>query len=173
MGGCLIEIILGQFKNPKVMTRLERRQINKLKDFSITLTHWVGTPESVLLHTIAFIAIFGLYFFGLTVDKILLILTTAVSLEAIYLSLFIQLTVNRTTSSLRAVEEDIEDISEDVKELEGDVEEISEDIDQIQVDEQSEEENAEETLDKIEVQLQTVIEGLEHLKKQVHQHAPK
>ncbi len=139
----------------------------------MNLTHWVGTPESILVHSIFFVVIFGLYFFGLTIDKILLILTTAVSLEAIYLSLFIQMTVNRTTSSLKAVEEDIEDIHEDVQGLEDDVEEISEDIDQIQVEEQNEDENAEEALDKIEVQLQTVIEGLEHLKKQVHQHQPK
>lgn len=155
------------------MTKPVKNQINKLGKLSIILTHWVGTPESVLLHTIAFIAIFGLYFLGLTIDKILLILTTAVSLEAIYLSLFIQLTVNRTTSSLKAVEEDIEDIQENVQGLETDVEEISEDIDQIQVEEQSEEENTEQTLDAIEVQLQKVIESLDNLKQHVHQNTPK
>lgn len=155
------------------MTKQARRTINKLENLSIALTHLVGTPESVLLHTVLFIAIFGLYFFGLSIDKILLILTTAVSLEAIYLSLFIQLTVNRTTSSLRAVEEDIEDIHEDVQGLESDVEEISEDIDQIQVGEQSDEENTEQTLDAIEIQLQKVIESLDNLKHHAHHNSPK
>jgi cell division protein FtsL len=67
-----------------------------------------------------------------TIDKILLILTTAVSLEAIYLAIFIQMTVNRNTQSIEDIEEDIEDIQEDVEELSEDVEDISEDIDAIQ-----------------------------------------
>ncbi len=58
----------------------------------------------------------------------MLILTTAVSLEAIYLSLFIQMTVNRNTASLKDVTEDLGEIQEDVKDLEEDFGEIQEDV---------------------------------------------
>ena len=63
---------------------------------------------------------------------ILLILTTIVSLEAIYLAIFIQMTVNRQAESLAEVEEDLEDIEEDI-------EDISQDIDEIQQDEAEQE----------------------------------
>ncbi len=88
-------------------------KLSSLEKASIKLTDWVGTPYSLIGHSIFFVGIFVLYLFGLSTDKILLILTTAVSLEAIYLSIFIQMTVNRNTESLEEVEEDIEDIQED------------------------------------------------------------
>ena len=84
-----------------------------LEKISFKMTDWVGTPWSLILHSIFFVAIFSLRYFGLTTDYILLLLTTAVSLEAIYLSIFIQMSVNRATESLEEVEEDIEDIQED------------------------------------------------------------
>jgi septal ring factor EnvC (AmiA/AmiB activator) len=58
----------------------------------------------------------------------MLILTTLVSLEAIYLSIFIQMAVNKTTASIAGVEKDIDDIQEDVEGLESNVKEITEDI---------------------------------------------
>ena len=113
---------------PKKLTRLE--------EVSMKMTNWMGTPYSIVAHTIGFGVIFLLKFWGFGVDQIMLILTTAVSLEAIYLSLFIQITVNRNTASLEEVEEDIDEIQEDVEVIEGGfaeihegVEDISEDID--------------------------------------------
>ncbi len=88
-------------------------KLSSLDKISIKITQWIGTPYSLILHSLFFIGIFILYKFGMSVDKILLILTTVVSLEAIYLSLFIQMTVNRNTESLEDVEEDIEDIQEE------------------------------------------------------------
>lgn len=88
-------------------------KLSFLESISIKLTEWIGTPYSLIAHTLFFVGIFILYLFGLSTDKILLILTTAVSLEAIYLSIFIQMTVNRATESLEEVEEDIEDIQEE------------------------------------------------------------
>ncbi|MBI3486180.1 DUF1003 domain-containing protein [Candidatus Daviesbacteria bacterium] len=152
------------------MGKTTKAGFNQIEKISLSVTNWVGTPVSILAHSLFFIGIFGLNFLGLSLDKILLVLTTAVSLEAIYLAIFIQMTVNKTRADLQGVEDDIEDIQEDVKGLETDVEEISEDIDQIQVEEKSEEENAEEALDNIESQLQKVMESLDHLKQQVHQH---
>ena len=84
-----------------------------LEKISFKLTDWVGTPLSLIFHTLLFFGIFFLKYLGLNRDQILLILTTAVSLEAIYLSIFIQMSVNRATESLEEVEEDIEDIQEE------------------------------------------------------------
>lgn len=82
-----------------------------------TMTKWVGSPISLIVHTLVFIAAFGLIGIGYDAERVMLVLTTAVSLEAIYLSLFIQMTVNKTTRKIKAIEEDVEDILEDTEEL--------------------------------------------------------
>ncbi|MCL4365829.1 hypothetical protein M1437_01220 [Patescibacteria group bacterium] len=92
------------------------RKLARLETISFKITDWVGTPASLIVHTMFFAGVFLLRIFGITTDYLLLILTTAVSLEAIYLSIFIQMTVNRNTESLEEVEEDIEDIQEDADE---------------------------------------------------------
>lgn len=97
-------------------------------------TKWVGSRISVVLHTIFFAVMFGLSFLGVKFDTVLLVLTTVVSLEAIYLSIFIQMTVNENTASLEEVEEEIEEIAEDVDEIQQDVDEIQHDVDEIAED---------------------------------------
>jgi hypothetical protein len=52
----------------------------------------VGSPLSILIHTILFIGTLSLMLV-MDVNRVLLILTTWVSLEAIYLALFTQLVV--------------------------------------------------------------------------------
>jgi peptidoglycan hydrolase CwlO-like protein len=99
-----------------------------LETISEKLTQWIGTTTSIIVHTLFFIGIFALKIFDVSYDEILLILTTAVSLEAIYLSIFIQMSVNKTTQKISGVEKDIDEIQEDVGELQEDVEDISEDI---------------------------------------------
>ncbi|MBI2601259.1 DUF1003 domain-containing protein [Candidatus Daviesbacteria bacterium] len=136
------------------------KKTNKLDRLSIKATEWVGTPASLVMHTILFVSIFILNIFGLDFDTLLLVLTTAVSLEAIYLAIFIQMTVNRNTESLESVEEDIEDIQEDVQGLEDDVEDITEDI--------SDEERAHQALINIETRMKNMQEDLEVLKKREH-----
>lgn len=97
-------------------------------------TRWVGSPVSLVAHTVFFAGCFVLVLLGADLEKVLLILTTVVSLEAIYLSLFIQMAVNRASDSLEAVEEDIDEIAEDVAGIEKDIDEIQEDIDEIEKD---------------------------------------
>lgn len=70
----------------------------------------------------------GLRFAGISSEDVLLILTTVVSLEAIYLSIFIQMTVNQHAAELEEVSEDIEEIQKDVDEIQEDVEDIQEEI---------------------------------------------
>ena len=130
-------------------------KVQQPKSFIERAIESIGSVPSLIIHTIWFTTCFVLSGLGfLKWETMLLVLTTIVSLEAIYLALFIQITVNRNTESLREVEEDIDEIQEDVEELgedvEGiqeDIEEISEDIDEIQedVEEMSDEEKAEAT----------------------------
>lgn len=115
----------------------------------------IGSVYSLMAHSVVFATFFIIAAIGLIQwELMLLVLTTIVSLEAIYLSLLIQITVNRHTESLKEVEEDIEEIQEDVEELgedlediQEDIEEISEDIDEIQedVEELNEEDEEEDT----------------------------
>ena len=103
--------------------------------FVSRITSWVGSVSSLIVHTGLFIAIFLLGVAHVASWEILLlVLTTVVSLEAIYLAILIQFTVNRQTESLKGVEEDIEEIQEDVEDITEDVEDIQEDIEEIQED---------------------------------------
>ncbi len=121
---------------------------------AIGITRWIGSPTSVVVHTIFFVGFFiAAAEEWLAYEKMLLVLTTIVSLEAIYLAIFIQMTINYTTHELKEVSEDIEtmqedigEIQEDVGELQENIEEISEDVEEIseEVEETSEEEKAEE-----------------------------
>ncbi len=138
------------------------------------VTGWIGTPASVFVHTLLFAGAFALPFWGISFDHVLLVLTTIVSLEAIYLAIFIQMTVNRNTASLAGVEEDIEDIHEEVEDLGEDVEEISEDIDRIQGDaaeEESDEEKTRLALMNIETNLQKIAQEIEAMRTRNISHA--
>jgi hypothetical protein len=96
---------------------------------------WVGSPASLALHTVAFVAAFALSLLKLVEwNLMLLVLTTVVSLEAIYLAIFIQFSVNRQAASLKGVEEDVESIQVDVEELGEHVEGLKEDVEDIQED---------------------------------------
>ncbi len=102
---------------------------------SIALTRWIGSMASLVAHTLFFLACFALAVFGvLAFDEMFLILTTVVSLEAIYLAIFIQMTVNRQAAELAEVSEDVGEIQEDIGEIQEDVEDIQEDIDEVQKD---------------------------------------
>lgn len=112
-------------------TQLSIIKEKPVETFAQKVTRGVGSPTSIVLHTIGFVLFFGATFFGVAFDTILLVLTTIVSLEAIYLSLLIQMTVNMNTQSLQKVESDIDEIEEDFGEMREDVEEITEDFGEI------------------------------------------
>lgn len=96
--------------------------------------NWLGSTKSLISHSLFFVGIFALQFFGFDFGEVLLILTTLVSLEAIYMAIFIQMAVNRTNQSLQEVEEDVAEIQEDIEEVEKDIDEIQKDVDEIQED---------------------------------------
>ncbi|HTW36525.1 MAG TPA: hypothetical protein VMD53_18040 [Rhizomicrobium sp.] len=96
---------------------------------------WVGSPASLIVHTVVFVACFAVALLGWVNWSLMLdVLTNVVSLEAIYLAIFIQFSVNQQARSLKGVEEDVESIQEDVEELGEHVEGIKEDVEDIQED---------------------------------------
>lgn len=97
---------------------MPNRNLVPLEKISFNLIKWVGTPYSVIFHTLVFMVIPTLGLLGLDLRTVLLIFTTWLSIEAIYLAIFIQMSVNRNTESLEEVEEDIEDIQEETSEEE-------------------------------------------------------
>lgn len=111
------------------------RPYTKIEDAAFAITGWIGSVPSIITHTVIFIVCFAAVGLGvLRFDEMLLALTTAVSLEAIYLAIFIQMTVNRTTESIEEVEQDIDEMQEDVGEIQEDIDEMQKDVDEMQED---------------------------------------
>lgn len=122
----------------------------------------VGSTPSLIAHTAVFTAFFLIAFLGIIEwELMLLVLTTLVSLEAIYLALFIQITVNRHTQSLKEVEEDIEEIQEDVEELGEDMEDIQEDLEEISED-----------IEEISEDMEDIQEDIEEMNEEDEDDAP-
>lgn len=156
--------------------RLKKKSLDGIEKVALRATRFIGSTESLIIHTTLFISSFVLYFFGVPFQEILLVVTTIVSLEAIYLSIFIQMSVNRQSRRLHAVARDVEDIQEDVEEIQKDVDDIQKDVDEIQEDveeiqeedeiEEKENKKEEEMLVHIEDKLGRLIEEIVELKKQ-------
>ncbi len=105
------------------------------KTFVEKIIGGVGSAASLVVHTLLFLLSFMLALVGVVSwSTMLLVLTTIVSLEAIYLAIFIQMSVNRQAVELAEVSEDVEDIQEDIEEISQDVDEIQKDVDEIQED---------------------------------------
>jgi uncharacterized membrane protein len=173
------------------MKELRKKSSDSLEKIAIRATRWIGSTSSLFIHTVLFIFAFLLYFLGFELDNILLVLTTIVSLEAIYLSIFIQMSVNRQARKLHAVARDVDEIHEDVEEIQKDVDEIQEDVEDIQKDvdeiqedvediqeedeeEEKEEKKDEEILSRMEETLGKLIEEIMDLKKeQANKNQPK
>lgn len=145
------------------------------------VTSWVGSISSLVVHTALFAGAFFLGASGFVEwEIVLLVLTTLVSLEAIYLAIFIQMTVNRQAASIKEVEENVDEIQEDIEELgenvdeiQENVEELGEDVEDIQEDiEEIAEDEAEEkrkneqkvTLEQLTTDVRRVLDDLEALK---------
>ena len=158
----------------------EKDKAKKIQRAADKVTSWIGSPTSLVMHTIFFVVMLSLAFDGFNFDKVMLILTTIVSLEAIYLSIFIQMTVNKHSEDLEEVaedigeiQEDVDDIQKDVDEIQGDVDEIQKDVDEIQEDVEDIEEDVDDIsedkqkilFDKIEANLQDIMQELSELKK--------
>lgn len=115
--------------------KTSHERIELLEKLADGITSWIGSIPSLIIHTLLFITSFLLPFFGVVdFDKMLLVLTTVLSLEAIYLSILIQMSVNKSHEKIEDIQEDLEEISEDIEDIQEDLEEITEDIEDIQED---------------------------------------
>jgi low affinity Fe/Cu permease len=100
----------------------KRKQI--MRQSASSITKWIGSVTSVVLHTILFVVSFLLPYFGvITFDRMLSVVTNIVSLEAIYLSIFIQMSINLNNENIETLQEDIGEISENIEEILDDEEE--------------------------------------------------
>ncbi|NTW15618.1 MAG: DUF1003 domain-containing protein [Candidatus Moranbacteria bacterium] len=142
---------------------------SRLEEFAFGAIRSVGSIPSLVVHTVLFIGIFTLQLLGFSFDQIMLILTTIVSLEAIYLSIFIQMSVNRQSVRIDEVHEDVEEISEDIDDISEDVEELSKDIDTIQEEVKEIGEDVEEISEDIEEISEDVEKVGEEIEKDDHE----
>jgi len=144
-----------------------KEKTQKLQKTALTITRWVGSTHSIVAHTVVFSASFIAAWSGIVeVDRMLLVLTTLVSLEAIYLAIFIQMTINEQAEDIDEIQEDIDEIQEDVEEIQEDVDELQEDVEEMTEEEKEDEarEAAEhKTLEEIKQGLQKLMQDVEKL----------
>jgi low affinity Fe/Cu permease len=111
---------------------MAKKSKEQLEEFAFRVTRFVGSVESIVIHSLLFLGSFVAVWTGLvSFDRMLLVLTTLVSLEAIYLSIFIQMTINYQAQDIDEIQEDIDEIQEDVDEIQEDVDEIQEDVEEL------------------------------------------
>jgi valyl-tRNA synthetase len=150
------------------MASKDGKQLRMEKTADIA-TKWIGSTTSLIVHTAVFIASFALSFLGIIhFEPMLLVLTTLVSLEAIYLSIFIQMSINKNSEVIEIIQEDVGEIQEDIEEIEEDIDEIQKDVDEIQDDSQNNqvaEKKESEALANIQTILLTLQTEIEALKK--------
>jgi len=143
---------------------IKERQKKIMEAGAANVTKWIGSTSSVLLHTVLFLVSFVLPVIGVvSFERMLLVLTTIVSLEAIYLSIFIQMSINMSNQNIEIIQEDIEELGEDIEEMSEDIEEISEDIEEISGDIEEIGEDIEELGEDIE----EMSEDIEEIQKDV------
>ena len=151
---------------------MQNSPVNRLETLALSVTRATGSIWSVIVHTILFMGAFTLIFMGVSVDRVLLVLTTVVSLEAIYLSIFIQMSVNHQAKAIASVEKEIDEIAEDVEGISHDVEEIAEDVEGIQEDVEGIQEDVEEMqedIDEIQEDVEEIAEDVEGIQEDVEE----
>lgn len=130
-----------------------------IERIALSIMNWIGSVSSLVIHTLFFIGGFLLYFLDIF-DKntVLLIITLIVSLEAIYLSIFIQMSVNLQSKTLQNVAEDLVDIQENVEDIQESVDDIQESVEEDDDEEDEDIKEIQETLNK----LMKEVLGLKH-----------
>lgn len=169
---CVIFKFMPKNKGIKDKSKKSKIKVIEHVPFEEKISKSIGSVTSLYIHTAIFILSFLLIILGVSTEIVLLTLTTLVSLEAIYLSILIQIAVNKNTESLEEVEEDLDEIQEDLDEIADDVEDIQEDIDEIEeeVDDIEEGDNKRDNevnvkFKNIDEQLSLILQEIKNLKK--------
>jgi low affinity Fe/Cu permease len=135
-------------------------------------TIWLGSTSSLIVHTVLFVGAAVLPLFGISFDIVLLVVTTLVSLEAIYMNIFIQMAVNKNTADIEEIQGDVDEIQEDIEDIGEDIDEIQKDVDEIQedIEEDEDQERAEDTQQEKEFQALASIQAiLTNLQKEIEE----
>jgi flagellar capping protein FliD len=148
----------------KLKDKTKKDKVKPVATFEEKVSIWIGSRSSFAIHTILFLLSGFLMLNGVSADRVLLILTTLVSLEAIYLSIFIQMTVNRHTESLEDVEEDLDEIQEDIDDIQEGQDELEEDIDEIEDSDNKREREVDSRFKNIDSQLAIILDEIKKLK---------
>ncbi len=140
-----------------------------LELLSTVIPRWVGSMNSLITHTALFIMSYFLILVGFDSSYIFAIVTNVVSLEAIYLSIFILMSSNLQMKKLHAVAKDVKEIQTDVEEIQVDVDEIQTDVDEIQEDikeiqEDQDDDDDDKILENIEKTMKLLIKEIAELK---------
>jgi peptidoglycan hydrolase CwlO-like protein len=165
-----VTIILPVYHFRGIVENMQNSPISELEKIALSITKGIGSIWSVLIHTMLFLAAFTFIFLGVAVERVLLILTTVVSLEAIYLSIFIQMSVNHQAKALATVEKEIDEIAEDVEGIAEDVEEIQEDVEGISHDVEEIQEDVEdiaEDVEEIQEDMEDIAEDVEGIQEDI------
>ena len=108
---------------------MEKNGKEIMRKSASSITRWIGSITSVVLHTILFSVSFLLPYLGIVkFEKMLSIVTNIVSLEAIYLSIFIQMSINLNNENIETIQEDIDEISETIDEILDEVDDDNDDL---------------------------------------------
>jgi hypothetical protein len=102
------------------------KRADKILDLLIKIPENIGTPISLFFHTVIFGVFLILPVFGYDSERVNIFFTTLLSLEAIYLAIFIQMSVNRSNRNIEDISEDIDDIQEDIVDIQGDIDYMTE-----------------------------------------------
>jgi septal ring factor EnvC (AmiA/AmiB activator) len=139
------------------MARKKKKDI--LNEASDNIIKWVGSTNSLIIHTAVFVLSFvSPFIFKVSFDLVLLVLTTLVSLEAIYLAIFIQRSVNQQANRLEDVEDALDDVEESLDDVEESIDDVEESLSKKNVAAKS---NSEKRLEK---SLEEIIQELKTLK---------
>ena len=148
----------------KILKRIYKKVYadETLEYLSTQIPRGFGSMNSLIIHTVLFGYSYFLILIGYNKSNILDLVTNIVSLEAIYLSMFILMSANLQLRKLHDVADNVRDIQEDVDEIQVDVKEIQEDVDEIQED--IDEINEDDDLERIEKTLNILIKEINTLK---------
>lgn len=155
-----------QCYNVRMAESTAEKKSHRLQDTALAVTRWIGSPASIVIHSIVFVIAFSSVLLNvIQFDTLLLVLNTIISLEAIYLALFNQLAINYANEGIQAVSKDIDEIQGDIDEIQEDVDEMQEDVEEIQEDVDEIQEDVEEMgeLEQLHEGLQKLMQNVEKL----------
>lgn len=164
--------------------------------FIVDIPIKLGTIQSVVIHSIIFASFYcSAWIFPSQSDHIISLFTNLLSIEAIYLSVFIQLSVNRNNEHVEQIKEDVselneniddiaedmselnenvDDIAEDVSEINENIDDIAEDVEELNEDENEDDKPMKEQVSKNEIittthqKLQRLQSQLENIQKEIN-----